>query len=164
MTRDRHSECFALFQRLAAGSPPLRSVQSWGEKNSAALKFWRRGRDSNPRYPSGYAGFQDRCHQPLGHLSGYYSFTTLCHLPREFRRPVLAENVTRISCTESPASRDRRVWSPRNRAPRRQPVLPNIPQPVPVHWLQEDRQLLACISSGTGYNRKPRLSAHAPGM
>jgi len=42
MTRDRHSECFALFQRLAAGSPPLRSVQSWGEKNSAALKFWRR--------------------------------------------------------------------------------------------------------------------------
>ena len=31
---------------------------------------WRRGRDSNPRYPSGYAGFQDRCHQPLGHLSG----------------------------------------------------------------------------------------------
>ena len=30
---------------------------------------WRRGRDSNPRYPFGYAGFQDRCHQPLGHLS-----------------------------------------------------------------------------------------------
>jgi hypothetical protein len=24
-------------------------------------------------------GFQDRCHQPLGHLSGYYySFTTAC--------------------------------------------------------------------------------------
>jgi hypothetical protein len=33
-------------------------------------KVWRRGRDSNPRYPFGYAGFQDRCHQPLGHLSG----------------------------------------------------------------------------------------------
>ena len=31
---------------------------------------WRRGRDSNPRYPFGYAGFQDRSHQPLGHLSG----------------------------------------------------------------------------------------------
>ena len=30
---------------------------------------WRRVRDSNPRYPSGYAGFQDRCHQPLGQLS-----------------------------------------------------------------------------------------------
>jgi hypothetical protein len=31
--------------------------------------LWRRGRDSNPRYPFGYAGFQDRSHQPLGHLS-----------------------------------------------------------------------------------------------
>src|SRR3977135_1284341 len=31
---------------------------------------WRRGMDSNPRYPFGYAGFQDRSHQPLGHLSG----------------------------------------------------------------------------------------------
>jgi hypothetical protein len=33
------------------------------------LNYWRRGRDSNPRYPFGYAGFQDRSHQPLGHLS-----------------------------------------------------------------------------------------------
>ena len=32
-------------------------------------EIWRRVRDSNPRYPSGYAGFQDRCHQPLGQLS-----------------------------------------------------------------------------------------------
>src|SRR5260370_28374543 len=30
---------------------------------------WRRGRDSNPRYPFRYAGFQDRCHQSLGPLS-----------------------------------------------------------------------------------------------
>jgi hypothetical protein len=30
----------------------------------------RRGRDSNPRYPCGYVGFQDRCIQPLCHLSG----------------------------------------------------------------------------------------------
>src|SRR5262249_12129858 len=30
---------------------------------------WRRGRDSNPRYPSGYSGFQDHRHRPLGHLS-----------------------------------------------------------------------------------------------
>ena len=37
-------------------------------------KQWRRGRDSNPRYPFGYAGFQDRSHQPLGHLSGGYRF------------------------------------------------------------------------------------------
>jgi hypothetical protein len=42
---------------------------------SAVQTVWRRGRDSNPRYPFGYAGFQDRCHQPLGHLSGPFSFT-----------------------------------------------------------------------------------------
>jgi hypothetical protein len=30
---------------------------------------WRRVRDSNPRYGFPYAGFQDRCHQPLGQLS-----------------------------------------------------------------------------------------------
>jgi hypothetical protein len=36
----------------------------------AGQTAWRRGRDSNPRYPFGYAGFQDRSHQPLGHLSG----------------------------------------------------------------------------------------------
>src|ERR1019366_4452900 len=29
----------------------------------------------------GYAGFQDRSHQPLGHLSGYYSFTTVFNGP-----------------------------------------------------------------------------------
>ena len=44
---------------------------------SAVQTAWRRERDSNPRYPFRYAGFQDRCHQPLGHLSGYYSFTTV---------------------------------------------------------------------------------------
>ena len=44
---------------------------------SAVQTVWRRGRDSNPRYPFGYAGFQDRCHQPLGHLSGCFSFTTV---------------------------------------------------------------------------------------
>jgi hypothetical protein len=43
---------------------------------------WRRGRDSNPRYPLRYAGFQDRCHQPLGHLSSYYSFTTVRRFAR----------------------------------------------------------------------------------
>src|ERR1044071_3440969 len=31
--------------------------------------LWRRERDSNPRYPSGYSGFQDHRHRPLGHLS-----------------------------------------------------------------------------------------------
>lgn len=31
--------------------------------------IWQRGWDSNPRYPRRYGGFQDRCLQPLGHLS-----------------------------------------------------------------------------------------------
>ena len=32
-------------------------------------KNWRRGRDSNPRYPCEYAAFRVRCFQPLSHLS-----------------------------------------------------------------------------------------------
>ena len=35
---------------------------------SSVLK-WRMGWDSNPRNPCGFAGFQDRCLQPLGHPS-----------------------------------------------------------------------------------------------
>src|SRR5437773_10543524 len=31
--------------------------------------FWRKGWDSNPRYPCRHAGFQDRCLKPLGHPS-----------------------------------------------------------------------------------------------
>ena len=33
------------------------------------IHFWRRGRDSNPRYRFRHDGFQDRYLQPLGHLS-----------------------------------------------------------------------------------------------
>jgi hypothetical protein len=32
-------------------------------------RFWRKGWDSNPRYPCRHAGFQDRCLKPLGHPS-----------------------------------------------------------------------------------------------
>ena len=32
-------------------------------------RSWRRGRDSNPRYPCEYAAFRVRCFQPLSHLS-----------------------------------------------------------------------------------------------
>src|SRR6187431_1788883 len=37
---------------------------------------WRRERDSNPRYPSGYSGFQDHRHRPLGHLSARFARQT----------------------------------------------------------------------------------------
>src|SRR5258708_6137722 len=33
-------------------------------------RLWRKGWDSNPRYPCRHAGFQDRCLKPLGHPSG----------------------------------------------------------------------------------------------
>ena len=36
---------------------------------SPAVNFWRSRRDSNPRYPFRYTGFQDQGHQPLGHDS-----------------------------------------------------------------------------------------------
>ena len=38
-------------------------------KSFILLMFWRKGWDSNPRYPCGHAGFQDRCLKPLGHPS-----------------------------------------------------------------------------------------------
>ena len=37
--------------------------------NPMNLKQWRRERDSNPRYPFRYSGFQDRLFQPLTHPS-----------------------------------------------------------------------------------------------
>src|SRR5215510_2578100 len=39
-------------------------------KSICYLIIWRRGRDSNPRYPCEYAAFRVRCFQPLSHLSG----------------------------------------------------------------------------------------------
>src|SRR5215469_8563660 len=39
---------------------------------------WRRGRDSNPRYPCEYAAFRVRCFQPLSHLSEAVSPSARC--------------------------------------------------------------------------------------
>ncbi len=41
----------------------------YSKKNNEINKLWRKGWDSNPRYPCRYAGFQDRCLKPLGHPS-----------------------------------------------------------------------------------------------
>ena len=54
------------------------------------VDIWRRGRDSNPRYPFGHAGFQDRSHQPLGHLSGDW-INILC-LPNFLASKAAAQN------------------------------------------------------------------------
>src|SRR5438046_7351007 len=47
---------------------------------------WRRGRDSNPWYPSGYNGFQDRRLKPLGHLSMLKTLGSSRVLPGRVRR------------------------------------------------------------------------------
>jgi hypothetical protein len=64
---------------------------------SAVQTEWRRGRDSNPRYPFGYAGFQDRSHQPLGHLSAQQIIPFRASLQQAPEEDVLAFGFLRIS-------------------------------------------------------------------
>jgi hypothetical protein len=48
----------------------LSRILAQSERNFSAVQTaWRRERDSNPRYPFGYSGFQDRLFQPLTHPS-----------------------------------------------------------------------------------------------
>ncbi len=54
-----------LLLRKSQGSNPTQDKTS----PQGLVLSWRRGRDSNPRYVLPHAGFQDRYHQPLGHLS-----------------------------------------------------------------------------------------------
>ena len=69
-------------QRLKPGSATSPStILSWKEQFRFSellcvykclidnMLEWRRERDSNPRYPFWYSGFQDRRHRPLGHPS-----------------------------------------------------------------------------------------------
>ncbi len=56
--------------------PRVRIPERWGwERKRGHLgplaKFWRRGRDSNPRYSREYNGFRDRPVRPLRHLSEF---------------------------------------------------------------------------------------------
>src|ERR1700730_16174703 len=64
----------------------VRSLRNWFQRVdrrqrpacwAASYICWRRARDSNPRYGFPYSSFQDWRLQPLGHLSGYYTFTTI---------------------------------------------------------------------------------------
>ena len=57
-----------------AQTPCEREASIWPHR-----RCWRKRRDSNPRYPFRYVGFQDRCHQPLGHSSA------LSKIPRNQR-------------------------------------------------------------------------------
>ncbi len=49
---------------------PRRTVIAQAQKLVSCRNYWRRRRDSNPRNPYEFAGFQNRCLEPLGHSSG----------------------------------------------------------------------------------------------
>src|SRR6202011_5194494 len=54
-----------LLRTLAA----ISGVKSAANGVRSSVLDWRKGWDSNPRYPCRHAGFQDRCLKPLGHPS-----------------------------------------------------------------------------------------------
>src|SRR5688572_13076709 len=53
----------------AKHAAPNRKASRSATRASGSKRDWRRERDSNPRNPSGFNGFQDRRLKPLGHLS-----------------------------------------------------------------------------------------------
>ena len=62
--------------RERSGSPAGEILSERSESKDLLLRkircrIWRRERDSNPRYPFRYSGFQDRLFQPLTHLSAW---------------------------------------------------------------------------------------------
>src|SRR5271157_3469848 len=55
--------------------PPILRAKT--QSFSAPETCWRRERDSNPRYPFEYSGFQDRLFQPLTHPSNLLTTISL---------------------------------------------------------------------------------------
>jgi hypothetical protein len=83
-------------------------------KSLILLVLWRKGWDSNPRYPCRYAGFQDRCLKPLGHPSK--ALILLAFKRRDARQRLLggarsAAELRRCACLSArgPSS----TWQPR---------------------------------------------------
>jgi hypothetical protein len=89
---------------------------------------WRRGRDSNPWYPSGYSGFQDHRHRPLGHPSE--SKAEVRMLKAEGRSGCFNLTTGVLNCE---------VWSPR----------PQVAQASPPRTVCADR------SGRLGWARRP---------
>ena len=56
-------------QQKLAGWHVARRLQEVRDCSPTTRTEWRRERDSNPRYPFGYSGFQDRPFRPLTHPS-----------------------------------------------------------------------------------------------
>jgi hypothetical protein len=71
----RGREARAIDAEIAGEAYPLFKLPVFRRKHNLSLEnnssgsFWRRERDSNPRYPFRYNGFQDRLFQPLTHPS-----------------------------------------------------------------------------------------------
>ncbi len=63
---------------------------------------WRRERDSNPRYPFGYIGFQDRLFQPLTHPSAEARNPTLACWGQRLRRVYQVRRVNYIPIIHGP--------------------------------------------------------------
>src|SRR6266478_7641952 len=57
---------------------------------------WRKGWDSNPRYPCRHAGFQDRCLKPLGHPSKPMIPRAKKQLRPDIEKPFATEFATQI--------------------------------------------------------------------
>jgi hypothetical protein len=87
-----HSSAFSAVRFVEALARQMGMFRAFGEKNwrnfSAVKTWWRRERDSNPRYGFPYIGFQDRLFQPLTHPSGWAGVAKLIDdftLPHQVR-------------------------------------------------------------------------------
>src|ERR1700730_12738349 len=75
--------------------PPTHGSLEWTQQ-SASLGSNRRERmgwDSNPRYPCGHAGFQDRCLKPLGHPSKLWTKTKFLSAPPSAYSPLVPKSL-----------------------------------------------------------------------
>src|SRR5262249_22337335 len=71
-----------LLPSRAASRAGRRPFGLFQEALSLSGVWWRRGRDSNPRYGYPYAAFRVRCFQPLSHLS---KVLNMLHFQADFR-------------------------------------------------------------------------------
>ena len=136
-------------------------LQSPPQKNCALRKpvRWqgtRRGRDSNPRYPRGYAGFQDQCIRPLCHpsrsRSNIFGQSNRYKLPF----PAVPKQARQGSCEYDPAALMRPAHNTPMRPARR-------PQTGPVQGsTHTPSRCPACPFRGEGGHASRAGSSHGP--